>query len=396
MGRGRGSPQGGAPVKLRVLHVITMLELGGAQRNTLDTVRGLDRQQFTVGLACGLGGELYAEGEALPETAFFPIPHLVREVRPGSDRRAFWELRTAIRAFAPHIVHTHSSKAGVLGRLAAFHEAVPIIVHSVHGFGFGAHQWLPVRTAFLAMEKLAAAKTTAFVAVSRENLETGVCLGLFPREKATVIRSGVDLMAFSQATGGQAVREELGIPAQAPVVLQVSCFKPQKAPERFVELAARLSPAFPQAHFLLVGDGELRGCLERLRQRWGLDTRLHLLGWRRDIPRLLAAAQVVTLTSRFEGLPRVLVEARCAGVPVVAMAVDGVVEVVQDGVNGFLIPPGDVVTMAQRVGFLLAHPQVARDMGQAGVKGLDEFSVERMVRDQEVLYRTLWAQRAFP
>lgn len=381
-------------MKLKVLHVITMLELGGAQRNTLDTVRGLDRQQFTLGLACGLGGELFAEGASLPQTEFFPIPHLLREVRPGHDWRAFWELRAAIRAFAPHIVHTHSSKAGVLGRLAAWWEDVPVVIHSVHGFGFGPHQWLPVRTAFLAMEKLVASKTTAFVAVSRENLEEGVRLGLFPREKATVIRSGIDLAAFAHAADGQAVREELGVPKEAPVVLQVSCFKPQKAPERFVELAARLAAAFPAAHFLLVGDGELRQRLERLRTRLRLERRLHLLGWRRDIPRLLATAQVVTLTSRFEGLPRVLVEARCAGVPVVAMAVDGVVEVVADGVNGFLVPPGDVITMAERVSFLLAHPEVARSMGQAGRQGLEEFSVERMVRDQEALYRTLWTQRA--
>ncbi len=394
MGRGDRGAQGGAKVKLRVMHVITMLELGGAQRNTLDTVKMLDRQQFTLGLACGLGGELYPEGENLPDTTFFPIPHLLREVRPGHDWRAFWELRAAIRAFAPHIVHTHSSKAGVLGRLAAFHEGVPVVIHSVHGFGFGPHQWLPVRTAFLAMERLVAAKTTAFIAVSRENLETGVRLGLFSREKATVIRSGIDLGTFSQAADGEALREELHIPLEAPVVLQVSCLKPQKAPERFVELAARVSPAFPQAHFLLVGDGELREALERLRQRLGLEQRLHFLGWRRDVPRLLATACVVTLTSRFEGLPRVLVEARCAGVPVVAMAVDGVVEVVQEGVNGFLVPPGDVVTMAERVAFLLAHPELARTMGAAGTQGLEEFSVERMVRDQEVLYRTLWTQRA--
>lgn len=380
-------------MSLRVLHVITMLELGGAQRNTLDTVRMLDRQEFTLGLACGLGGELFAEGQNLPDTTFFPIPDLVREVRPRHDLRAFGELRAAIRAFAPHVVHTHSSKAGVLGRLAAFAERVPIVIHSVHGFGFGPHQWLPVRTAFLAMERLVAPRTTAFIAVSRKNLEEGVRLGLFPREKAWVIRSGIDLSVFSRGGEGSSVRQELRIPPDAPVVLQVSCFKPQKAPERFVELAARLSPAFPEARFLLVGDGELRPWVERLRTWWGLEDRLHLLGWRRDVPRVLAAADVVTLTSRFEGLPRVLVEARCVGVPVVAMAVDGVVEVVEDGVNGFLVPPGDVATMAERVGFLLAHPDRAKAMGQAGTKDLEEFSVERMVREQEALYRTLWAQR---
>lgn len=380
-------------MRLRVLHVITMLELGGAQRNTLDTVRMLDRHEFAVGLACGLGGELYGEGESLPDTAFFPIPHLVREVRPVQDLRALRELRAAIRKFAPHIVHTHSSKAGVLGRLAAFAEKVPVVIHSVHGFGFGPHQWAPVRTAFLAMERLVAARTTAFIAVSRENLEEGVRLGLFPREKVRVIRSGIDLATFSRRHDGRSVRQELGVPPDAPLVMQVSCFKPQKAPERFVELAARVSAAFPGAHFLLVGDGQLRPLVEELRARFGLEDRLHLLGWRRDVPRLLAAANVVTLTSRFEGLPRVLVEARCAGVPVVAMAVDGVVEVVEDGVNGFLVPPGDVATMAERVVHLLTYPERAQAMGEAGRQGLEGFSAERMVRDQEALYRTLSAQR---
>ncbi|MGC8915472.1 MAG: glycosyltransferase family 4 protein [Thermoanaerobaculum sp.] len=377
-------------MKLRVLHAITMLELGGAQRNTLDTVRSLSRSQFEVGLACGVGGELYDEGRSLPDTAFFPIPHLLREVRPWHDVAAFWELRAAIRAFVPHIVHTHSSKAGVLGRLAARAAGVPVVIHSIHGFGFGPHQLAPVRAAFLAAERLVARHTTAFVAVSRENLETGVLLGLFPREKAWVIRSGIDLEAFRQPQDVGAVRQELGIPPHAPVVLQVSCFKPQKAPERFVELASRLAPLFPEAHFLLVGDGELRARVERLRQVLGVGERLHLLGWRRDVPRLLAAAQVVTLTSRFEGLPRVLVEARCVGVPVVAMAVDGVVEVVADGVNGYLVPPGDVAAMAEKVGWLLADPERARAMGEVGRQGLEEFSVARMVADQEALYRTLW------
>ncbi|MCS7181877.1 MAG: glycosyltransferase family 4 protein [Thermoanaerobaculum sp.] len=377
-------------MKLRVLHVITMLELGGAQRNTLDTVRLLNRQEFEVGLACGLGGELFAEGEQLPDTSFYPIAHLVREVRPLWDLRALAELRQTIRRFAPQIVHTHSSKAGVLGRLAAHWEGVPIIIHSVHGFGFGPHQWALVRGAFLAAERLVAPKTTAFVAVARENLEAGVELGLFSRQQAWVIRSGIDLQAFARGGDGVAVRQSLGIPPHDPVVLQISCFKPQKAPERFVHMAALVAAQVPSAHFLLVGDGELRPLVERWRQELGLAQRLHLLGWRRDVPSLLAASQVVTLTSRFEGLPRVLVEARAAGVPVVAMAVDGVVEVVQDGINGFTVPPGDVREMARKVAWLLANPGRAKAMGESGRQGLEEFSRERMVAEQEQLYRTLW------
>ena len=377
---------------LRVLHVITMLELGGAQRNTLDTVRLLPRERFTLGLACGVGGELFEEGQRLADVAFFPVPELVREVRPLRDLRAFAALRRVIRAFRPQLVHTHSSKAGVLGRLAAFAEKVPIVIHSVHGFGFGPHQSLPVRTAFLAAERLVARGTTAFIAVSRENLEQGVRLGLFPREKVQVIRSGIDLAAFAGAAEGEAVRSRLGIAPEDPVVLQVSCFKPQKAPERFVTMAALLAPRFPRARFLLVGDGELRSSVERLAAAYGVSGQLQLLGWRREVASLFAAADVVTLTSRFEGLPRVLVEARACGKPVVAMAVDGVVEVVQEGVNGFLVPEGDVAGMASKVAWLLEHPEQARAMGQAGREGLGEFSLERMVDEQAALYLKLWRE----
>lgn len=377
-------------MKVKVLHVITKLELGGAQKNTLDTVRQLSRDRFSVGLACGLGGELFPEAESLGDVAFFPVPHLFREVRPLSDLRALGELRLVIRNFAPDIVHTHSSKAGILGRLAAFAEGVPVVVHSIHGFGFGAHQWWPIRTAFLAAERFVARVTTEFVAVSGENAQLGVSLGLFPQEKVQVIRSGIDLFAFRHAVGGEAVRKALGIPPQAPVVLQVSCFKPQKAPGRFVELAARVSRVVPEARFLLVGDGELREEVLHLRSRYGLEDKLYLLGWRRDMPALYSAAQVVTLTSLFEGLPRVLVEARAAGLPVVAMAVDGVVEVVENGKNGFLVGDGDLPSMAEKVSWLLLNPEAARAFGQVGQKGLEEFSRETMMAEQEKLYLRLW------
>jgi glycosyltransferase involved in cell wall biosynthesis len=381
---------------MRVLHAITLLELGGAQRNTLDTVTLLDRGRFEVALACGVGAELDGEARRIADLRLFSLPHLVREVRPGADRAALAELRGAIRAFQPDIVHTHSSKAGVLGRLAARLEGVPATVHSIHGFGFGAHQGAPVRWAFLAAERLAARFTDHFIAVSRRNLKEGVGLGLLDPERASVIRSGIVLRAFRERAGGAAVRRELGIPAGVPLVLQVACFKPQKAPERFVELAARLVRRFPAAHFVLAGDGELRPALEALRRAAGLAGRLHLPGWRRDVPALLDAATVATLTSRFEGLPRALVEARAAGVPVAAMAVDGVDEVVHDGVNGFLVREGDVAALAERVAALLGDAALRERLAAAAAAGLEEFERDTMVRQQEVLYEALRQSPAAP
>ena len=378
--------------RIRVLHAITMLEPGGAQRNTLDTVAMLDREVFEVALACADEGELLPEARALVGVQLFELGRLRREVRPLADVRAIAELRRVIRRVRPQIVHTHSSKAGIVGRLAASRERVPIVVHSIHGFGFGPHQPAPVRAAFLAAERLVARRTTAFVAVSRRNLEQGVGLGLFPAERARVIRSGIDLAAFRDHRGGDAVRRELGIPVAAPVVLQVACFKPQKAPERFVELAAALAPRFPAAHFVLVGDGGLRGEVERLRGAAGLERRLHLPGWRSDVPALLDAAAVVTLTSRFEGLPRVVVEALAAGVPVVATAVDGVPEVVRDGENGFLTAPGDAGAIAAKVAAILGDPALRARLAARAPEGLDEFERDTMVRRQEELYLELVEQ----
>ncbi|HVN75874.1 MAG TPA: glycosyltransferase family 4 protein [Thermoanaerobaculaceae bacterium] len=375
--------------RLRVLHAITMLELGGAQRNTLDTVAGLDRREFAAGLACADAGELLPEARELPDTELFELAHLRREVRPWADARAYAELRSAIRRFGPDVVHTHSSKAGILGRLAARRERVPIVVHSIHGFGFGPHQPQPVRWAFLSAERVAARWTTAFIAVSRRNLDDGARMGLFRRERARVIRSGIDLAAFRAHSGGERVRTELGIPPNAPLVVQIACFKSQKAPERFVELAARLAARVPAAHFLLVGDGALRGALERGRREAGLERRLHLPGWRRDVPAILDAATVVTLTSRFEGLPRALVEALAAGVPVVAMAVDGVSEAVRDGKNGFLVAEGDVEALAARVAELLSDEPLRRRLAGGAAAGLAEFERDTMVRQQEALYREL-------
>lgn len=375
--------------RLRVLHAITMLELGGAQRNTLDTVRLLDRDRFEVGLACADHGELFAEAAALKSTTLAPLRHLRREVRPLSDLLALAELVSRIRTFGPDIVHTHSSKAGVLGRAAARLVGVPVVIHSIHGFGFGPHQPTPVRWAFQLAERAAARWTDHFIAVSGENLEDGVRMGLFPRERVRLVRSGVDLETFRGASGGSTVREELGVPLDAPLVVQVACFKPQKAPERFVALAARLADRFPRAHFLLVGDGALRPRLEKLRARAGLEGRLHLPGWRRDVAAILSTATVVTLTSRFEGLPRALVEALAARVPVVAMGVDGVREIIRDGVDGFLVPSGDERGLAARVSMLLADARLRDSLAARAGEGLEGFDYRYMVRQQEDLYLEL-------
>ncbi|GAB4227736.1 MAG: glycosyltransferase family 4 protein [Acidobacteriota bacterium] len=382
-----------------VCHVITRLELGGAQQNTLYTCAHLDRQRFAVQLVSGPGGLLDDEARRLPDVTYEQCPALHREVRPGRDVRAYRDLVRRLRRLAPEIVHTHSSKAGILGRLAARRAGVPVIVHSVHGWGFTPTQPWPVRRAFVLAERLVARVTDRFIAVSRANVERGVAEGIAPRDRFTVIRSGIEIGRFRRAADsgeGEALRCEIGVPQDAPLAGMVACLKPQKAPVDFVRLAARVASDVPDARFLLAGDGVLRGEVERAVREAGLGGRLHLLGWRRDTERVIAACDVLVLTSRHEGLPRVVPEAMAAGRPVVATAVDGTPEAVSPGETGFLREPGDVDGLAADVARLLRDPALRARLGAAARARVAEWDIDAMVRAQERLYGEMLACPARP
>ncbi len=375
--------------RTRVLLVITRLELGGAQRVVLHTARELDRSRFEVALAWGPGDLLDPEAAAIDDLQLFEVPSLVRPVAPVSDLRAFAGLRGVIRTFRPDVVHTHSSKAGILGRLAARREKVPAVVHTVHGFGFTPLQSPPMRFAFRTVEKALARRTDHFVTVSESDRRRGVELGLFPEERATVIRAGIDLAAFGAASNGAAVRERLGIPTEVPLVTQIGNFKPQKAPLDFVKVAAAVAAQCPEAWYVMVGDGPLRPAAEDLARSLGVADRMVFCGWWDDVPALLATTTVSVLTSVHEGLPCSVVEALAAGVPVVATAVDGTPEVIAPGVNGYLAPVGDVGALAHFVSRLLNDPDERARMAAAARDGLHDFDRDFMVRQQEELYRCL-------
>lgn len=372
--------------RIRVLLVITRLELGGAQKVVLHTAQALDRGEFAVALAWGPGDILDDQAFALTEVERYPVPTLVREVAPVSDLRALLSLRSVVREFRPHVVHTHSSKAGILGRIAARLEGVPA-VHTVHGFGFTPLQSAPKRLLLRAAERSVAAITDRFVTVSEVDRRRGIEMGLFDPERTTVIRAAVDLDRFRATSDGGIMRERLGVPADAPLVIQIGNFKPQKAPLDFVRVAAEVAREFPDARFVMAGDGPLRPAAESLSRDLGLTGRMVFAGWIDDVAGLLAATDVSVLTSRHEGLPCSIVESLAAGVPVVATAVDGTVEVVRSGDNGLLAAAGDIGGLAAAVCRLLADTALKRRMGAAARGGLEEFGREIMVRRQEELYR---------
>ncbi len=375
-----------------VCHILTKLELGGAQKNTLLTASHLDRSKFRPILITGEPGFLDEEARALPGVEFHQIPFLVRKVRPLSDLRALFALTRLLGRLKPAIVHTHSSKAGILGRLAAWLAGVPVIIHSVHGFGFTRYQPAIVSWAFITLERLAARVTTRFFSVSEASRQLGIEVGLFAADQCVVIRSGVDLAAFRKGCVDiVAKKRELGLEPGRPVVGMVGPMKPQKAPLDFVRVAARVAKKKPETQFLYVGDGELRGAMEAEIAKLDLAKSFRLAGWRLDINEIMHCLDVFVLTSLWEGLPRVYLEAMASGVPVVGTRVDGAAEVVRDGVNGYLLAPGDVPGLADRVLSLLANPTQASDMGHEKELLPQEFDCEVVVRRHEQEYERLLA-----
>lgn len=394
-----------------VVHIITKLELGGAQQNTLFTLSHLDRSRFTPCLIAGRGGLLDEEAGRLGGVPVAWVPSLIRQIRPWSDLSALLALRRHLTRIRQEIgpvmiVHTHSSKAGILGRWAARLAGATVIVHTHHGFGFhdGQPRWF--RRLLVGIERLTARVTDGVIVVSRANQRLGESLGLFGssgagpsagRPPAVLIRSGIELETLQErgANAGErarqreAVRAKLGVAPERPVVLTVACLKPQKAPGDIIAVAARVLRTRPDACFLIAGDGELRPQLEAQIRAGGLEGRVILLGWRRDIPQLLRAADLFLLTSRWEGLPRAILEALAAGLPVVATAADGVSDIIQHGVNGYVAPVGDVDGLAAGLVELLQAPGLRQRMSAAAASLPDEFNINIMVRQQEALYADL-------
>jgi len=380
-----------------VVHVITQLELGGAQQNTLATVARLDRSRFAPHLVCGPGGLLDDDARRLSDVPLHFVPELVRPIRPLRDWAAARRIATLLAPLAaagPVVVHTHSSKAGVVGRHAAASARAGPVVHTLHGYGHAALPGGPMRALVLFGERRMARHTDAFVAVSQSTIDTGRRLGLLGGKPVRLVRSGIDLADYARADGLRAsARAGLGLPPDAPVVGLIGNLKPQKAPLDFIELAARVAVRRPEARFFLAGDGELRPAVEAAIARHGLGASLALLGWRRDVAALLGALDVLVLTSAWEGLPRVCPQAMAAGRPIVATAVDGIPEAVLHGRNGLLFEPGDVAAGAAHVLTLLDDPALRRHMGEAGRAAAGEFASGRMITELERLYGDLLAAR---
>ncbi len=381
-------------MRIKVAHVVTRLDLGGAQQNTLHTVRTLDRSRFDPVLICGKGGFLDEEVRADRSCRTIFLPSLLREVSPLDDLLALRALVKTFQSERPDVVHTHSSKAGILGRLAAAWAGVPVVVHTYHGFGFHDRQHPFVKGAYVLLERFCLRFTTRLLFVSRANARYAERHGLGAAEDATIVRSGVRLADFPAPGDAAEFRMAEGIGRRDPLVVSIGNLKPQKNAADFVAAAAKVLAKVPEARFVFLGDGPQRRALEADARALGLGGKLQFLGWRRDGPRWLAAADAFALTSLWEGLPRALVEAMKSGLPSVCYATDGVTDVLLDGENGFLVEPGDVDAFAERLAGLLADADLRRRLGARAACAIGpEFDIDGMVRAQEALYERLRAER---
>lgn len=383
--------------QIPVLHAITRLIIGGAQETAIFTAALLDPARFAVHLLCGpqtgSEGSLIEEARArgIPLTI---LPQLVRQIDPRQDLTALIKLTRFIRQNRFAIVHTHSSKAGILGRLAARMAGTPLIVHTIHGWSFHDYMAAPVRWTYILLERLTARFTDALIVVARPDIDKGLRAGIGQPQQYRLIRSAIPLDEFDPAEFDRAaVRRELGLPLDAPVLGNVGRFSAQKNPLDWVRVAGRVARARPDCHFLLVGDGPLRGQVEAALAAEGIAQRTVLTGLRRDVPRMLAAMDVFLLTSLWEGLPRVIPQAMAMAVPVVANRADGVAEAIQHGQTGYLVEPGDLESMAAHCLTLLNEPARRHEMGQRGrAYARREFDVQQMVAQIAALYDEL-AQR---
>lgn len=378
---------------MRVLHVITNLELAGAQSSVAAICGGLSAAGIEVHLAfSSRGGRTRGSERSLVQavhssgTTVHDITQLRRGIDPRHDVRALAALVALIRRVRPEIVHTHASKAGVLGRLAGRIAGVSTIIHTVRGWSFYAARSRPLQALAVACERVAAVRTDAMIAVSSSLADDGRARQIGDPARYRVIRSGIELARFAASRDHRAARTALGISPAVPVVGSVMALTAAKAPLDVVEVVRRVVDRRPEVVFVVVGYGPLAPALERAARRAGVSAHLKLVGMHEEVADVYPAFDVLLSTSRWEGLPRVAVEAIAAGIPVVATDVGGCSEVVLEGRTGYLAQCGDIDTLASRVLDALGDEGLRARVAAAAPSVLAGFDLAEVISQHLALY----------
>jgi glycosyltransferase involved in cell wall biosynthesis len=370
---------------LKVMFVITSMPVGGAETLLVNLVRRLDRSQFQPELCCLKGfGPL---GEVLAQE----IPAFERLIRHKYDVPVWGRLTRLMRERRVDAVVTVGTGGDKMfwGRLAAWRAGVPVILSALHSTGLPDHVEFPNR--------LLAPITDGFIGVAKSHGEYLARAEGCPQHKVFVIPNGVDVDRFRPLEPNTALRDQLGLPVDAPIAAIVAALRPEKNHELFLRSAARVHAQLPQARFLVIGDGALRGQLATLASELGIDQVVHFLGTRSDVAELLSLVDVLVLSSHMEANPVSILEAMACGKPVVATRVGSIPESVHDDETGFLVPPGDEAALAARVAQLLEDRAHARQLGASGRALVqNRWSLERMVDGYQDLIRQIYISKCRP
>ncbi len=372
--------------KKKILFVITYLELGGAQKRLLNVIKGLDRDRYKPYLFAGDRGCLRDEFAAISDLEIRLVPELKRTISPLNDIAAFFGLYRYIREKKIDIVHTHSPKASLLARWAAYAAGVKDIIYTVHGWPF--HAFLPrcLYIFYLWIERISAKITKKIIAVSRKDLETGIGKRVAPAYKFCLIHHGLDVGFFDDI-----YRRRKANPPSDRTVLNISSLKRQKGLNVFLNAVCDMRSKKGSLKCLLVGDGPLRGDIEKNISDSGLGETVFLKGWTKDIAPVLSETSLFMLTSLWEGLPVAALEAVLSGVPVVVTDTAGCMDIVEDRANGIVVEAGNTRGISDAAIDILDNYDRWSGTIAADRKKMDMsyWSRERMLGQLDDIYRKL-------
>lgn len=382
---------------MKILRIMDRLNTGGPAIHAVLLTKhmnpGGSAPHWRTVLVAGQVGENEGSMEWLAEregVRFVSVPSLGRELHPLKDLSTFWSLFKIIRAERPDVVHTHKSKAGAVGRVAAWLCGVPVIVHTFHGHVLHGYFSETKSKIFRLIERAMAALSHRIIAVSPKVKDDLIRHGVADAGKIGVVYLGLDLGAFERSkrnAGG--LRAELKLPSETPLIGLVARLVPIKNIPMFLAAAKLVLAGRPDARFVVAGDGELKDELMALAERQGVAERVSFLGFRADLERIYPDLDVLCLTSDNEGSPVSLIEGLAAGCAAVSTNVGGVTDVLEDGRCGVLVPAGNAKALADAVLDLLKDPARRSALGEAGRVSARRFSIERLVVDLDNLYKSL-------
>lgn len=390
--------------KYKVLHLTNFLDLSGQQEDTLNTCIFLNQERFETSLAANMAGGygfdniLAREAKEVPHVKIIDVANLRRFPRPWHDLLALRDLYRLMKREQYDIVHMHATKVGFLGRLAARLAGVPISILAVHGWSFqytGTTE--AVRRFFLVLEKAMAPLTDKYTTLTQTLADDALKAGVGKPEQYAVTFSGINLDAYRNVQVDiQKKRADLGLPATGPIIGTVTIMNRHKGVDDIIRAVPLILNAVPDAHFLLVGDGEAMPVVRQLVKELNLEDKVTLTGLRRDVPELLPLMSTFVHMAWFEILPRAILQALAAGVPVVVADAGSVREIMTDGYNGYVVPTHDYQALADRVVQLLTQPGLRQQMSEAAITSVNRdftFTLDNMIRTTEQVYDDLIATK---